>query len=354
MQKSPTISINGRVIGHGCPPYVIAELSANHNGDLNRALSILESAKLAGADAVKLQTYTADTLTIDCDRPEFVIGSGFWEGQTLYELYRDAAMPWEWHEPLFARGRELGITVFSTPFDHSAVDYLEKLNAPAYKIASFELIDLPLINRVAATGKPIIMSTGMASLDEIKAAVDCARQAGGKEIAVLHCISGYPTPPEEANLSLLLKIATETGAVIGLSDHTMGHEVAIAAVSLGASIIEKHVTLARADGGPDSGFSLEPDELKALCESCSTIFKAIGDGSFARSKSEATSSAVRRSLYVVADIPEGGELSEHNIKSIRPGLGLAPKYYSVVLGQRATRDLSRGSPLCEDDFKPAE
>jgi N-acetylneuraminate synthase len=342
---SPTFAIAGRPIGPGHPPYVIAEMSGNHNGDIARAYALLDAAKGAGADAVKLQTYTADTITIDHDGPGFRLEGGLWHGRTLYDLYKEAHTPWDWHQPLFARARELGLHIFSSPFDDSAVDLLESLGAPAYKIASFEIVDLPLIRRVARTGKPIIISTGMASLGEMGEAVAAARDAGATQIALLHCTSGYPTPPEEANLATIPHLAAAFGTVIGLSDHTPGHAVPIAAVTLGAAIIEKHFTLARADGGPDAAFSLEPGELKALVDGCRVAALALGAIQYGLSPSEAGNVTLRRSLYVVADIAEGEAFTARNLRSIRPGHGLPPKHLPAVLGKRAAMALARGTPL---------
>lgn len=341
-------SIAGRRIGPSEPPYIVAEMSGNHNGEIDRAFRILEAARAAGADAVKLQTYRADTITIDCDRPEFVVQGGLWDGRRLYELYDEAHTPWEWHAPIFAKARELGITVFSAPFDPTAVDLLESLDAPAYKIASPEIVDLPLIRRVARTGKPMIISTGMATLEETAEAVAAAREAGATALCVLHCVSAYPTPPEEANLATIRDLERRLGTVVGLSDHTMDTAIATLAVAMGACLIEKHVTLARADGGVDSAFSLEPKELARLVRDSRIAHAAIGAPAYGPTESERKTLKFRRSLYVVADVRAGEELTEASVRSIRPALGMAPKWLDTVLGRRAARDLKRGEPLAAD------
>jgi len=340
-----SIVIDGRVIGPNSPPYVVAEMSGNHNGDMARAIALLDAAKASGADAVKLQTYTADTITIDHDGPGFVIEGGLWGGRRLHDLYREAHTPWDWHGPLFAHARALGLSIFSSPFDAGAVELLESLGAPAYKIASFELVDLPLVRRVAATGKPLIMSTGMAHLGEIAEAVAAARQAGCRDLLLLHCVSGYPTAPAEANLRTMAHLAQAFGVQTGLSDHTMGVAVSLAAVALGATFIEKHFTLKRADGGPDAAFSLEPDELKALVEGARTAWEALGRVSYDLAPSERGNLQFRRSLYVVADMAAGEVFSEANLRSIRPGYGMAPKHLPSILGRRASRAVARGTPL---------
>jgi pseudaminic acid synthase len=344
----PTISIAGRKIGPGHAPYVVAEMSGNHNGDINRAFALLEAAKKAGADAVKLQTYTADTITMDHNGPGFCIESGLWRGRTLYQLYQEAHTPWEWHVGLFAKARDLGITIFSSPFDASAVALLENLGAPAYKIASFELVDLPLIETVARTGKPLIISTGIADLGEISEAVNAARQAGCEQIALLHCTSGYPTPADQSNLRTIPHLADAFGVVVGLSDHTLGTAVPVAAVALGASLIEKHFTLCRADGGPDAEFSLEVGELTELVRGCRTAWEALGMVTYQLEVSEASNKTYRRSLYAVADIPAGAVFTPENVRSIRPGYGLLPKHLKTILGQRSSRAIARGTPLSWD------
>ena len=338
------VKIGSRVIGAGQKPYIIAEMSGNHNGDLSRALAIMEAAKKAGADAVKLQTYTPGTMTIDCERPEFQITGGPWAGHSLYDLYRGAHTPWDWHEALFAKGRELEITVFSTPFDKTAVDFLEGLDCPAYKIASFENADLELISHAAATGKPLIISTGMADHDEIAEAVETARDGGCGELALLHCVSAYPTPAQQSHLLTIPSYADEFHLPIGLSDHSLGTAVAVASISLGATMVEKHFTLSRADGGSDAAFSLEPDEFAALCRDCVTAWQALGSVNGASPDAEA-SRIFRRSLYVVADVVAGDALSEVNVRSIRPGWGLAPKHLPELRGRIFIHDVPRGTAL---------
>jgi pseudaminic acid synthase len=339
------VTIDGRRIGRSHPPYVIAEMSGNHNGEIGRAFRLIDAAAEAGADAVKLQTYTADTITIDHDGPGFRLEGGLWDGRTLHELYREAQTPWDWHAPLFEHARRRGITIFSSPFDATAIDLLESLGAPAYKIASFELVDLPLIRRAARTGKPLVMSTGLATLGEIEEAVAAARGGGATEILLLHCTSAYPTPPEEANLRTMAHMASGFAVPVGLSDHTMGMAVPVAAVALGAVAIEKHFTLARADGGPDAAFSLEAPELKEMVAACRAAWAALGQVDYGVSPGEGGGRFVRRSLYVVADVAAGTPLTEANVRSIRPGFGLLPKHLPDVLGRRATRALTRGEPL---------
>jgi pseudaminic acid synthase len=339
------ISIGGRQLGPDQPPYIVAELSGNHNGDIGRALALIDAAKAAGADAVKLQTYTADTITIDHDGPEFRVHGGLWDGRRLYELYQEAHTPWDWHERLFAHARELGIEIFSSPFDPTAVELLERLGAPAYKIASFELIDIPLVQLCAATGKPLIMSTGLASPQEIAEAVAAAQEAGDGGIVLLHCTSAYPAPMADMNLRTLQHLADEHRVLAGLSDHTLGVAASVAAVALGACFIEKHFTLSRAEGGVDSDFSLEPQELQRLVAECRDAWLALGQVRYDEVPSEAASRDHRRSLYVVADVAAGEPLTPANVRSIRPGHGLPPKHLPEVLGRRAARDLKRGSPL---------
>lgn len=339
------IRIGDRLVGDGEEPLIIAELSGNHNGDIHRALEIVEAAHREGAHAVKLQTYSADTMTIDCDRPEFQIEGGLWAGRQLYELYQEASTPWEWHEALFRRAKELDILIFSTPFDETAVDFLEELDAPAFKIASFEVVDLTLVRRVAQTGKPMIMSTGMATEDEISEAVETARSAGCQDLILLHCISAYPTPYEESNVSTVADLRARFGCLAGLSDHTMGTAVSVAAVALGACVIEKHFTLSRSDGGVDSAFSLEPHELETLVRDTAIASKAIGRPSYSRTSSEEKSIQFRRSLFAVRDIAKGEKLTAENVRCIRPGHGLKPKHLPKVLGKIASGDIPRGTPL---------
>jgi len=338
-------SINNRPIGLEHNPYIIAELSANHNGSLERAFNSIDEAQLCGADAVKLQTYTADTMTIDCDAPDFMIKGGLWDGYKLYDLYKWAETPYEWHEALFAHARKRGITVFSTPFDETAVDLLENLNAPAYKIASFEVVDLPLIRYVARTGKPMIMSTGMASEAEIEEAVTTARDAGCKDMLLLHCISSYPAPIDQANLRQIPELACRFGVATGLSDHTMGTTASVAAVALGACAIEKHFTLSRSDKGPDSEFSMEPADLERLCQDTKDAWLALGKGGFERQRAEEGSKVFRRSLYFVKDLPAGHVIGPEDIRRIRPGMGLAPKFYEEVVGRRLSCSVKLGTPV---------
>lgn len=346
-----SVTIAGRKIGPDHPPFVVAELSSNHNGKIDRAFRLMEAAKESGASALKIQTYTADTITLDDDGPDFVIHGGLWSGRRLHDLYREAATPWEWHKALFTKAAELGLPVFSSPFDFTAVDFLEELDCPAYKIASFELVDLPLIERCARTGKPLIMSTGLANAKEVGEAVSVARNFGCKDLVLLHCVSGYPAPPEDFNLRTLVDLKQRFGVQTGLSDHSLGASVAVAAVALGATVVEKHMTLRRADGGPDSGFSMEPEEFSQLVEDCRIAWAALGRVSYSRKNSEAASAPFRRSLYVVADVGEGERLTHDNVRSIRPGYGLAPKHLDVVLGRNAARDLRRGERLCWDMLK---
>ena len=339
------ITINNRTISNNNEPYIIAELSANHNGDINRAFESIKTAKECGADAVKIQTYTADTMTIKSDREEFQIKGGLWDGYDLYSLFKEAETPYEWHQELFDYAKEIGITIFSSPFDFTAVDLLEELNAPAYKIASPEIIDLPLIKMVAQTKKPMIISTGMASLEEISEAIDVAKENGCQNLILLHCISAYPTPPEQSNLRIIQDLAECFNSLVGLSDHTMGTTVATASVALGACVIEKHFTLSRSDKGPDSEFSLEPHELKQLCEDTKIAWKALGSVSYKLKDAEKTGHKFRRSIYAIKDIKCGERLTAENIKSIRPGLGLLPKYYEQVLGKIAKCDIKYGTPI---------
>ena len=340
------ININGRNIGEGFPVYIIAEMSANHGQSYDEAVRIIQAAKEAGADAIKLQTYTPDTMTIDCNNEYFRIGKGtIWEGRNLYELYKEAYTPWEWQPKLKEVANDLEMDLFSTPFDNTAVEFLEKMNVPAYKIASFELVDIPLIQRVAKTGKPIIMSTGMATLAEIDEAVQTAKDAGCKELALLKCTSGYPADPAEMNLRTIPHMAEAFSLPVGLSDHTLGIAVPVAAVALGACIVEKHFTLSRAVPGPDSAFSLEPHEFKAIVDAIRVTEKALGKVNYAVTENEAASRVFRRSLFVVKDMKTGETFTSENLRSIRPGYGLAPKYLKDIMGQKACQDIKKGTPL---------
>lgn len=337
--------INGREIGLNKEPYIIAELSANHNGSLVRAKSSIKAAKDSGAHAIKFQTYTADTMTIDCDKSDFIIKGGLWDGYKLYDLYEEAHTPYEWHKELFLYANEIGITSFSTPFDETAVELLEELNTPAYKIASFELTDIPLIQLVAKTGKPLLMSTGMASEEEISDAVNTARNAGCESLLLFHCISSYPTPIEQSNLKKILNIRKIFDVEVGLSDHTMGNIAAITSIALGATAIEKHFTLSRGDKGPDSDFSVEPDELKCLVNDTKDAWLSLGVADFSRPDAEKSSSIFRRSIYFVNDLKAGQEVTHNDIRRIRPGHGLPPKHYADIIGRMVTSDVTRGDPV---------
>lgn len=343
-------SIDGRRIGPNEPPYIIAELSANHNGSLERALKTIEAAERCGASAIKLQTYTADTMTIDCAQSDFMVKGGLWDGYKLYDLYKWAETPYEWHQAVFEHARRLGITVFSTPFDESAVDLLEQLNTPAYKIASFENTDIPLIKYVASTGKPLIMSTGMATEVEIEEAVDAARGAGCNDLVLLHCISSYPAPIEQANIRQMSELRSRFNVIPGLSDHTLGTVASVAAVALGACVIEKHFTLSRQDKGPDSEFSIEPEELRRLCLDANDAWLALGTAGYKRQPAEAGSNIFRRSIYFVRDIPAGSIISSNDIRRIRPGMGLPPKYFDSLLGRRLRVDVTRGTATQWEHF----
>lgn len=344
------VKINDRLIGQDEPPFIIAEMSANHNGSIETALKIIKEAKNAGADAVKLQTYTADTITLKSDAPEFKINGGLWHGRTLYDLYQEAQMPWEWHKPLFEFAKENDITIFSSPFDFTAVDLLESLNAPAYKIASFEAIDIPLIKYVAQTGKPIIISTGMADVNEITEAIEAARSNGCQQLAILHCVSGYPAPAADYNLATIPDMAKRFDVLTGLSDHTLDNTTAIASVVLGARIIEKHFTLDRNGGGPDDSFSLEPKDLKELCHGAYTAWEALGKVNYARTASEKGNVQFRRSIYFIKDMKAGEIIDETCIRSVRPGLGIAPKYWDYLIGRKVKNDVKANTKTSFDQI----
>lgn len=339
------ITINGTNIGPDFPPYIIAELSANHNGRIEQALKGIEEAAKCGVDAIKIQSYTPDTMTIDSDKDDFRIKGGLWNGYKLYDLYQWAQTPFEWHQQLFDKAKEVGITLFSTPFDESAVELLESFDVPAYKLASFEITDLPLIKRIAQTGKPLIISTGMANMKEIEEAISTARDNGCKELVVLHCISAYPAPVEQANLATIADISQRFDVISGLSDHSLGTVVSVTSIALGASLIEKHFTLDRNDKGPDAEFSLEPDEFKRLVKETKEAYQAIGVAGYERKPVEQASMTFRRSLYFVADIKQGEVITTKHIRKIRPGYGLAPKYFQKVLGQTASQNITRGTAV---------
>ena len=340
-----TIKINDTIIGKSTSPYIIAELSGNHNGNINRAMELIDAASDAGANAVKLQTYTADTITINSNRPEFMIKSGLWAGKNLYELYSEASTPWDWHEHLFKHAKEKKIDCFSSPFDPSAVDFLDELSSPAFKIASFELVDLPLIRKAASKGKPLIMSTGVADFNEISDACDAAKNSGANGYALLHCISDYPAQPKDMRLSTIQELRNHFKVPIGLSDHTLGSTMAVASIALGASIIEKHITLKRSDGGPDADFSLEPSEFQELVKNCKNAYEALSQECDWGPGIEKSNANFRRSLFVVRDIEAGETFNESNIRSIRPGMGIPPKNLVDIIGKTAKTSLKKGEPL---------
>jgi pseudaminic acid synthase len=343
-----SITIDGRVIGENRPPYIIAELSANHNGVLQKALDTISMAKKHGADAIKLQTYSADTMTIDCADEDFIIKGGLWDGYQLYELYKQAQTPFAWHKEMFDHARKIGITCFSTPFNESAVDLLEDLNVPAYKVASFEATDLPLVKYIAATKKPMIMSTGMANLQEIEEMVATAKDAGCEELVVLHCISSYPAPIDQSNLLTISDLKKRLGVQIGLSDHTVSNTASIVATSLGATLIEKHFILDRKDEGPDSSFSIMPDELEALCKETRDAFFSLGCPGYERKPAEEANVKFRRSVYFVQDLKAGDIITADSVRRIRPGYGLPPKYEVEILGKRVKKDVKIGTATSWD------
>jgi len=347
------INIAGRLIGEKHKPFIVAEVSANHNGSLDRALEIVDEAIKAGADAVKLQTYTADTMTIDEKTDDFMIQDkdSLWAGRSLYDLYEEAHTPWEWHKEIFRRCEERGVICFSSPFDETAVDFLETLNTPAYKVASFEMTDLPLVRKMASTGKPMIISTGLANAEEIEETLQAARDAGCTQICLLHCVSDYPAEPSDYNLKTITDMAKRFGVLLGLSDHTISNTTAIASIALGACVVEKHFTLRRSDGGPDSAFSLEPDELKQLCDDTNVAWQALGSVNYNLKAGEKSNIKFRRSIYAVKDIKKGELLTAESVRRIRPGFGLAPKFYERVLNSVALCDIARGAPIKLDDFK---
>lgn len=343
-------TINKRNISDTEPPYIIAELSGNHNGSIDRAKLLIKTAKQSGAHAVKIQTYNADSMTIDCDRDDFIIKNGLWKGYKLYDLYKEAHTPFEWHGELFEYARNLDITLFSSPFDENAVDLLNELDTPAYKIASFELTDLPLIKYVAKKGKPMLMSTGMASKEEISEAIEMARSSGCNSLLLFHCISSYPTPIEESNLKQIMELKKTFGILVGLSDHTLGNTAAITAIGLGACAIEKHFTLSRKEKGVDSDFSIEPEELKDLVRDTKDAWLSLGESGFNRSLEESKNKIFRRSIYFICDIKAGEIISEKHIRRIRPGFGLPPKFFDSLIGKKINCDVKRGDPVFSELF----
>ncbi len=352
MMKS--FKINGRLIGKEAPPYIIAEMSANHNGSIDSAFAIIDEAKATGADAVKIQTYTADTITLNSNSDDFMIKGGLWDGRTLYDLYQEAHTPWEWHKQLFDYAREVGITIFSSPFDKTAVDFLEELNTPAYKIASFEAIDLPLISYVAKKGKPMIISTGMANETEINEAVKTAQSSGCNDLAILHCVSGYPAPAEEYNLKTIPDMISKFDLITGLSDHTLDNTIAIGSVALGAAIIEKHFTLNRNAGGPDDSFSLEPDKMRELCRDVKKTWASLGRVDYGRKSSEKGNVKFRRSLYFTNDLKPGEIIRMKDIRSVRPGYGLPPKYFDKIVGKKVIKFVSKNSAVRPELIEPLQ
>jgi len=344
---SQKIIINNQSIGIEYSPYVIAELSANHNGSLENAIRLIDLAKEAGASAVKIQTYRPDTITLNHRSDEFMLNDGLWKGRSLYELYEWAHTPWEWHQNLFDHAKKSNITLFSSPFDKTAVDLLEKMSAPAYKIASFEIIDIELIKYVAQTKKPMIISTGMASIEEIEEAIAAAKSSGCTELAVLHCVSAYPAPASDYNLRTIFDMRKRFGLVTGLSDHTLGIATSVASIALGASVIEKHFTLSRANGGPDDSFSLEPSEFKSLCESVKVAWSALGEVDYSRKLSEIENIKFRRSVYFVQDLKAGDVISKDHVRSVRPGYGLSPKFLQNIVGNKVTEDVKKNTPVLD-------
>ena len=344
------IQINGRKIGNNYAPYIIAEMSANHNGSITRALETIKKASECGVDAIKMQTYTADTMTIDSENEEFLIKEGLWKGYKLYDLYKWAETPYEWHKKLFSYARELGVTLFSTPFDETAVDLLEELNTPAYKVASFELVDIPLIKYIASKQKPVIFSTGMSSEQEINDAINAMAENNNNQIILLHCISSYPAPPEKSNLNQIKNISNKFNVITGLSDHTLGTTISVAATVLGASVIEKHFTLDRSEKGPDSEFSIEPSELSKLCEDTKKAWLALGKEGFHRDSIESQSMLHRRSLYFVRDKKAGEIVTKDDVRRIRPGRGLPPKFEADIIGKKLISGVKRGDPTSWDKF----